>query len=102
MVSVILSAMVSANGGQHRVSTKAKLADELVVLGQILVRARERAGLKQREVADRLGLPASHLSKVEAGSRRMDVVELIRLAEAMGIEPEEIVRELREAMTPAR
>ena len=102
MVSVILSAMVSANGGQDRVSTKAKLADELVVLGAILVRARERAGLKQREVAERLGLPASHLSKIEAGSRRMDVIELIRLAEAMGIEPEEIVRELREAMTPAR
>ena len=81
-------------GGADRVSTKAKLANELVTLGKVLVRARERAGLKQSDLAARLGLPASYLSKVEKGTRRLDVIELIRIAKAMEVDPAEIVREL--------
>src|SRR2546428_2150230 len=88
----------SRYGGQDRVSTKAKLADELVVLGRVLVRARERAGLKQSEVAARLALPASYLSKVENGTRRLDVIEFIQIAQAMGSDPAEIIRELRKEL----
>lgn len=86
--------MVSRAGGRDRVSTKTKLASELVILGQVLVRAREKRGLKQSEVAARLSLPASYLSKVEKGTRRLDVIELVRIAEAMDVDPAEIVREL--------
>ena len=85
----------SRHGGADRVSTKAKLADELKILGEVLVRAREKAGLKQTDVAARLGLPASYLSKIENGTRRLDVIELIQIAEAMGVDPAGIVRELR-------
>ena len=88
----------SPHGGQDRISTKAKLADELVVLGRVLVRARERAGLKQSEVAARLALPASYLSKVENGTRRLDVIEFIQIAQAMGSDPAEIIRELRKEL----
>jgi ribosome-binding protein aMBF1 (putative translation factor) len=84
----------SRHGGTDRVSTKAKLAEELRILGEVLVRARERAGLKQSVVAARLGLPASYLSKIENGTRRLDVIELIQIAEAMGSDPGDIVREL--------
>lgn len=62
------------------------------------MRARERAGLKQSEVAARLGLPASYLSKIENGTRRLDVIELIQIAEAMESDPAEIVRELQRAL----
>ena len=86
---------VKPHGGEGRISTKAKLADELLILGRVLVEARERAGLKQSDVAARLGLPASYLSKVENGTRRLDVIELIRIAEAMGADPSEIVSELQ-------
>ena len=86
--------MTSRHGGAGRVSTKTKLAGELRILGEVLVRARERAGLKQADVAARLGLPASYLSKIESGTRRLDVVELIRIAEAMGLDPAEIVSEV--------
>ncbi|PYQ36447.1 MAG: transcriptional regulator [Acidobacteria bacterium] len=88
----------SPHGGRDRISTKAKLADELVVLGNVLVRARERAGLKQSEVAARLALPASYLSKVENGTRRLDVIEFIRIAQAMDSDPAEIIRELRKEL----
>ena len=90
--------MTSRHGGADRVSTKSKLAGELRILVEVLVRARERAKLKQAEVAVRLGLPASYLSKIESGTRRLDVIELIRIAEAMGIDPAELVREVAEAM----
>ena len=85
----------SRYGGADRVSTKAKLAGELKILGEVLLRAREKAGLKQSDVAARLGLPASYLSKIENGTRRLDVIELIQIAEAMGVDPAAIVRELR-------
>ena len=85
----------AATGGHDRISTKAKLADELVVLGKVLVRARESKRLKQSELATRLDVPASYLSKIENGTRRLDAIELVRIAEAIGCDPAEIVRELQ-------
>ena len=90
--------MTARYGGAGRVSTKSKLADELRILGEVLVRMRERAKLKQSDVAAKLGLPASYLSKIESGTRRLDVIELIRIAEAMGVDAAEIVREVRDAL----
>ena len=87
--------MTAPRGGADRISTKTKLASELRILGEVLVRARERAGLKQAEVAGRLGLPASYLSKIESGTRRLDVIELIHIAEAMGVDPAELVGEVQ-------
>jgi transcriptional regulator with XRE-family HTH domain len=82
-------------GGSDRISTKAKLADEMLSLGRVLVRVRERQGLKQAEVAARLGLPASYMSKVEKGTRRLDAIELIQVCNAMGVDPADIIRELQ-------
>ena len=90
--------MTSRYGGADRISTKTKLAEELGVLGGVLVRARERAGLKQSDVAARLGVPASYLSKIENGTRRLDVIELIQIAEAMEVDPAELVREVQKAL----
>jgi len=90
--------MKSRHGGADRVSTKAKLAEELKLLGDVLVRARERAGLKQSDVATRLAVPASYLSKVENGTRRLDVIELIQIAEAMDSDPAELIRVLQKVL----
>jgi transcriptional regulator with XRE-family HTH domain len=43
--------------------------------------AREAMKLTQVQVAERLGKPQSYVSKVESGERRIDPVELARLAE---------------------
>jgi transcriptional regulator with XRE-family HTH domain len=91
--------MTTRHGGSGRVSTKTKLARELLILGEVITNARERAGIKQNELATKLELPASYLSKIESGTRRLDVIELVRMAEAMGSDPAEIVRELQMRMT---
>lgn len=50
-----------------------------------LVAARKQAGLSQEELARRLGKPQSYVSKYENGERRLDVVEVAEIAEAMGM-----------------
>jgi len=47
-----------------------------------LVRARKDAKLKQEDVAKKLGKTQSYISKIEAGQRRIDVVQLKEFAEA--------------------
>ncbi|OIO31934.1 MAG: hypothetical protein COS28_03255 [Nitrospirae bacterium CG02_land_8_20_14_3_00_44_33] len=49
------------------------------VLGQLKT-ARVEAGLTQKDVAEKLGKPQSYISKCESGERRLDIVELNRLA----------------------
>ena len=51
-----------------------------------LRQAREAAGLTQAEVAEKLSLYASFVSKVEAGERRLDVVELKQFCKVYGVE----------------
>jgi hypothetical protein len=41
-------------------------------------------GSSQRELADRLGKPQSFVAKVERGERRIDVIEFIAIAKAIG------------------
>ncbi len=48
---------------------------------QKLRRARLEAGLKQEDVAKFMNLPISAISVIESGSRKVDVFELIKLAE---------------------
>lgn len=49
-------------------------------LGSRLREARMYLGLKQGEVAQHLGIPRTTLSGIESGQRRIDAVELVRLA----------------------
>mgnify|MGYP001611954321 CR=1 FL=1 len=49
-----------------------------------LRKAREKAGLTQVEVAKKLRRPQSHISNVESGQQRVDVIELQRFAKMYG------------------
>ncbi len=62
-------------------------SDEYRKLTAILLDARNTAGLTQQEVAARLGKPQSYVAKVERNERRIDVVEFISLAQALGVDP---------------
>ncbi len=49
-----------------------------------LRQARLEAGLTQVEVAKKLKRPQSHISNIESGQQRVDVVELQRFAKLYG------------------
>lgn len=56
--------------------------------------ARENAGLSQRALASRLSVPHSWIAKVEAGERRIDVVELCWFLVACGVGPAQTLKDL--------
>lgn len=53
---------------------------EYAVFVQRLRTARLEAGLTQTEVAKKLRRPQSHISNIETGQQRVDIVELKRFA----------------------
>lgn len=64
----------------------------------LLVKAREEAGLTQRQLAARLDCHPSWVAKVEMGERRLDLVEFIRVCRAVGQDPVPIVRKVASAI----
>src|SRR5262249_53535586 len=52
---------------------------------RVLREVRQRAGLTQADVAQRLGQTQSFVRKCEGGGRRVDVVELRHFCHALGI-----------------
>jgi transcriptional regulator with XRE-family HTH domain len=65
---------------------------EQQLLRELLVAARDRAGLTQHKLAKRLGKPQSFVAKYEGGERRLDVIEFIVIARAIGADPLRILR----------
>lgn len=62
----------------------------------VLKAARKRMGVTQIELAERLGNTQTFVSKCERGERRIDAVELVEFAEAMGLAPQELLGEYLE------
>jgi HTH-type transcriptional regulator/antitoxin HipB len=48
--------------------------------------ARERKGLSQRALGDRVGLPQSHISTIESGSVDLQASSLLEIARALDLE----------------
>ncbi|MBA0231977.1 helix-turn-helix domain-containing protein [Stenotrophomonas maltophilia] len=59
----------------------------------VLKAARKRAGVSQVDLASRLGNTQTFVSKCERGERRIDAVELVEFAEALGIAPQNLLAE---------
>ena len=55
------------------------------VFTEALRAAREKAGLTQVELSEKLGITQSYLSKVERGERRLDLVQVRTWCRAFGI-----------------
>lgn len=59
-----------------------------------LVASREGQGVGQRELARRLGKHPSWLNKIERLERRLDLLEFLVIARAIGVSPSEFVGEI--------
>jgi transcriptional regulator with XRE-family HTH domain len=61
-------------------------------LRELLVARRKAAGLTQTVVAQRLGKPPSYVAKYEGGDRRLDVLEFLDVAAAIGFDPCRLIK----------
>ena len=61
---------------------------------RLLIDAREVAGLTQVALAEKLSRPQSFVSKYEQGERRLDVVEFLEIAQAIGLDPCELLQDI--------
>lgn len=63
-------------------------------LVEVLAEAREKSGLTQAELAKVLGKDQTFISIIERGQRRVDVLEFVALARAMGADPKRLFAEV--------
>lgn len=67
--------------------------DERAELGRRIREAREYRGFSQEDVAAVLGISRSAVSLVESGGRRLDVLEIGKLAKLFGCSIDELTAE---------
>jgi ribosome-binding protein aMBF1 (putative translation factor) len=65
-------------------------------LVDVIVGARKAAGLSQRALAAKLKRSGSFVWKMESQEHRVDVLEFIDIARAVGVEPLELLRRVLE------
>ena len=79
-----------------RSSLKVRRRKVLLVL---LRQVRLEAGLCQTDVAAKLGKPQSFVSNYESGERRLDLLELKTLCQALGISVVDFVKRFEAGLT---
>lgn len=69
---------------------------------EVLVAARKGKKLTQIELGERLGKNQVWVSKYEVGPRKLDVIEFIDIAKAIGIDPGRLIKEFEAATGVSR
>ncbi len=64
---------------------KSKFDQAEELFRELLKDLRQEKNLTQTQLAQRLGLPQSYVSKYETGERRLDFVETVFVCDALGI-----------------
>jgi len=57
---------------------------------------RKKAGLRQVDLADRLGKHQSYVSKYESGEKTLDILEAKEICEALGVRLSDFIKQLEE------
>ena len=66
-------------------------SEEYKRFAKLLARLRNERGVSQYELARRLGVDQSYVSKYESARRRLDVIEFLRITVALGLNPAAVV-----------
>ena len=66
-------------------------------LRELIVAARKQAGLTQKELGARISRPQSYVTDLERAERRIDVIEFIILAEAIGFDIHQVLQSVIES-----
>ena len=60
-----------------------------------IVEARKKAGLTQAELAAQFGKHQPFIANIESGQRRVDLVELVAIADSIGLDLHKLINDLR-------
>ena len=69
---------------------------------ELLVQMRLAAGLRQQDLASRLGVPQSFVSKYETGERRLDLIELRTICRALDSSMLDFIQSLENRLNETR
>jgi len=82
-----------------KISNENHQREKLLIL---LKEIRQRQGLTQVELAEKLGVPQSFISKYESGERQLDILELRQICQFTGISFDNFVRQLEEKINETK
>ena len=71
-------------------------------LQELLRQVRIDAGLRQSDLAERLGQTQSFVSKYESGERRLDLLEVRQICDAVAVTLLEFVRRFEDSFNEAK
>jgi transcriptional regulator with XRE-family HTH domain len=68
----------------------------------LLKEIRQKRGVTQVELAEKLGVPQSFVSKYESGERQLDILELRQICRLVGISFDNFVLQLEEKINETK
>ena len=68
----------------------------------LLKEIRQKNGVTQVELAKKLGVPQSFVSKYELGERQLDILELRQICQLIGISFDDFIRQLEEKINETK
>ena len=76
---------------QYGTNRNAKDRKYLLTIGDNIRTARKQRGYSQEEFADIAGFSRSYYTEIETGRRNISIINLIRIIEALNVDPNEII-----------
>ena len=68
----------------------------------LLRELRQKSSIRQVDMAEQLDVPQSFVSKYESGTRDLDILELRRICQLMGISLQDFVKKLEESLNETK
>src|SRR5437899_1646169 len=85
-----------------RIRQSARSNEDQRIVGELLTQIRTELEVTQTELAARLGKPQSWIAKGEHVERRVDLLEVMAICDALRYDPCELVKRLRKALKEGR
>ncbi|MFF7065586.1 helix-turn-helix domain-containing protein [Pseudomonas sp. NPDC008258] len=76
-----------------RISAASDANGDLEKLGSVIRGRRKAINLSQEAMADAAGIDRSHAGKIERGERNLTLLNLLRIAQALGCRPSDLLTE---------
>ena len=80
---------------RHKMAAKTSAKDPRTQFGKRVRRIRTELGWTLEELAEEAGMHWTYIGSIERGERNLSLVNIVRLANALQVGPEELVKGLR-------